>query len=85
MYYAKEIEGKLYDAKVRVALDDRAEKIGYKIREAQLEKVPYMVIVGEKELESNTISIRLRDTGETITMQMDEFVQKLVKESKDRL
>ena len=85
MDYAKEIEGKLYDGKVRVALDDRAEKIGYKIREAQLEKVPYMVIVGEKELESNTISIRLRDTGETISMNVDEFVQKVVKESKDRL
>lgn len=85
MDYAKEIQGKLFDAGIRVALDDRAEKIGYKIREAQLEKVPYMVIVGEKELESKTISIRHRDTGETVSMDIDEFVQKVVKENKDRL
>ena len=50
-----------------------------------MEKVPYMLILGEKELESNTISVRLRDTGETISMEINEFIQKLVKESKDRL
>ena len=85
MDYAKSIEAKLYDGKIRVDLDDRAEKIGYKIRSAQMEKVPYMLILGEKELESNTISVRLRDTGETISMEINEFIQKLVKESKDRL
>lgn len=85
MDYAKDIEAKLFDAGVRVALDDRAEKIGYKIREAQLEKVPYMLIVGEKELESKTISIRLRDTGETISMDLEDFTKKVVEESKGRL
>ncbi len=85
MDYAKALEQKLFDAEVRVALDDRAEKIGYKIREAQMEKVPYMIIVGEKEVEEGNISIRLRDTGETISMSADEFVAKVVKETKERL
>lgn len=85
MDYAKEIEGKLFDSRVRVALDDRAEKIGYKIREAQMEKVPYMIIVGEKEQESGVLSIRLRDTGETIEMKVEDFIQKVAGESKDRL
>lgn len=83
--YAEGIQAKLFDAGIRVELDSRAEKIGYKIREAQMEKVPYMVILGEKELESGLISIRLRDTGETISMDIDEFVQKVAKEDKDRL
>ncbi len=85
MDYAEGIQAKLFDAGIRVELDSRAEKIGYKIREAQMEKVPYMVILGEKELESGLISIRLRDTGETISMDIDEFVQKVAKEDKDRL
>ncbi len=85
MDYAKALEQKLFDAEVRIALDDRAEKIGYKIREAQMEKVPYMIIVGEKEVEEGNISIRLRDTGETISMSADEFVAKVVKETKERL
>ncbi len=84
MDYAKEIEKKLFDAGVRVALDNRAEKIGYKIREAQMEKVPYMIIVGEKEVEENNLSIRLRETGETISMSVDEFKQKVVEENNSR-
>ena len=85
MGYAKMVEGKLFDAHIRVELDDRAEKIGYKIREAQMEKVPYMIIVGEKEVESNEISIRLRDTGETVAMKLEDFVAKVVKEENERL
>ncbi|MDO5095631.1 MAG: threonine--tRNA ligase [Peptostreptococcaceae bacterium] len=84
MDYAKEIEQNLFDAGVRVALDNRAEKIGYKIREAQMEKVPYMIIVGEKEVEENNISIRLRETGETISMSVDEFKHKVVEENNSR-
>ena len=85
MDYAKELESKLFAAEVRIALDDRAEKIGYKIREAQMEKVPYMIIVGEKEVEEGNISIRLRDTGETISMSVEEFVEKVIRETRERL
>lgn len=85
MDYARALEKKLFDAEIRVALDDRAEKIGYKIREAQMEKVPYMIIVGEKEVEEGNISIRLRDTGETISMSGDEFVEKVIRETRERL
>lgn len=85
MDYAKDIERKLFDAGVRVELDDRAEKIGYKIREAQLEKVPYMIIVGEKEVQEGNISIRFRDSGETISMGLEEFKNKVVDEAVNRL
>ncbi|MDO4711228.1 MAG: threonine--tRNA ligase [Peptostreptococcaceae bacterium] len=85
MDYAKEIQSKLFEAEVRVDLDDRAEKIGYKIREAQLEKVPYMIIVGEKEVQEGNISIRFRDSGETVSMSLDEFRNKVVGETLDRL
>lgn len=85
MDYAKHIEKVLFDSEVRVELDDRSEKIGYKIREAQMEKVPYMLIIGEKEVETNEISIRLRDTGETISMKLEDFVKKVVKEEVERL
>lgn len=85
MDYAKDIEKKLFDAGVRVELDDRAEKIGYKIREAQLEKVPYMIIVGEKEVQEGNISVRFRDSGETISMALEEFKNKVVDESVNRL
>lgn len=85
MDYAKEIEQQLFDAGVRIELDSRAEKIGYKIREAQMEKVPYMIIVGEKEVEEGNISIRLRETGETVAMSINEFKEKVVKENSERL
>ena len=59
--YAKEVEGILKAKKIRVEVDYRDEKLGYKIREAQLDKVPYMIILGEKEKSSRTISVRSRD------------------------
>lgn len=81
---------KVYDAlralKVRCELDDRNEKIGYMIREAQaVERVPYMVIVGVKEAEEGTVSVRSRDTGETETMPLDKFLEKITREIKDRI
>ena len=66
-------------------LDTRNEKIGYKIREArQVDRVPYMLIIGAKEVETNTVSVRDRDTDQTVTMKLDEFLDKLCKEIKDR-
>ena len=85
MDYADDLYKKLFDAGIRVAIDDRAEKIGYKIREAQLEKVPYMIIVGEKEASEGNVSVRSRDGGELGSLSVEEFVEKLVAESKDRI
>ena len=82
--YAKQIVDKLESQKIRAHLDDRNEKIGYKIREAQVKKVPYILIVGEKEVESGTVSVRSRDNGEQGAMAVDEFIAKLQDEIKNR-
>ncbi len=78
--YAKMIMDKLDRAGVRCELDDRNEKIGYKIRQAQLEKIPYMLVLGDKEVEAGIVAVRSRKTGETETMSQDELVSKLVTE-----
>ena len=73
--YAKQLKQQLFQKGIRVELDDRNEKIGYKIREAQLEKVPYMLVVGDKEVESKTVAIRSREEGDIGTMTIEEFEQ----------
>ena len=65
---------------IRVEVDDRSEKIGYKIREAQLEKVPYMVLVGDKDIENGVISIRDRRDGDIGSMKVEEFIKKITEE-----
>ena len=65
---------------VRVEIDDRSEKIGYKIREAQLEKVPYMLLVGDKDIENNTVSIRDRRDGDIGSMALADFITKITEE-----
>ncbi len=65
---------------VRVEIDDRSEKIGYKIREAQLEKVPYMLLVGDKDIENNTVSIRDRRDGDIGSMALADFIAKITEE-----
>lgn len=78
--YGEAIKKKLVDAGVRVQLDSRNEKLGYKIREAQLQKIPYMMVIGDKEMEENKISVRLR-TGETTEpMLVDDFIESIKKE-----
>ena len=85
MDYAKEVYEALRGKMIRCELDTRNEKIGYKIREArQVDRVPYMLIIGAKEVETNTVSVRDRDTDQTVTMKLDEFLDKLCKEIKDR-
>ena len=85
MDYAKEVYEALRGKMVRCELDTRNEKIGYKIREArQVDRVPYMLIIGAKEVETNTVSVRDRDTDQTVTMKLDEFLDKLCKEIKER-
>ena len=83
--YAKEVYEALREKMIRCELDTRNEKIGYKIREArQVDRVPYMLIIGAKEVETNTVSVRDRDTDETVTMTLDEFLGKLCKQIEER-
>ena len=78
--YAKEVKNKLHKIGIRVQLDDRNEKVGYKIREAQLEKVPYMLVIGAKEVEEGLVAIRSRENGDMGTMKVDEFIGKIKEE-----
>lgn len=75
--YAQELKEQMEDKGFRVELDDRAEKIGFKIREAQLMKIPYMLVVGEKEVEERLVSVRKRDVGDIGQMSIEAFVDKL--------
>ena len=78
--YAKKIVDTLFDADVRVELDDRSEKFGYKMREAQIQKVPYIVVAGKNEAEAGEISYRLHGEKETTTVKFDEFIELVTKE-----
>ena len=80
--YGKEIKDYLAEAGIRVELDDRNEKLGYRLREAQTEKVPYTLILGDAEKENGTISYRLHGEKETTTLKKEEFL-KLLKEEID--
>lgn len=76
--YAYKVKERLQVKGIRVEVDDRNEKTGYKIREAQLQKIPYMLIVGEKEIEGNTVSIRSREDGDVGVKAVDEFVKEIL-------
>ncbi len=78
--YAKEVSDSLKAAGIRVETDDRNEKLGYKIRSAQMEKVPYMLIVGEKEVEEKAVSVRKRDEGDIGSMKVEEFTAKVLED-----
>lgn len=82
--YAYEVQKELKKLGIRVNVDARAEKIGFKIREAQLEKVPYMLVIGEKEVENNTLSVRSRDLGDLGSMKKEEVIEKFVKEIEEK-
>ena len=73
--YAREIKELLADNDIRVELDEREEKLGYKLRETQIKKIPYTLILGQKEVDSSTISYRVFGTEETITLKKDEFIK----------
>ena len=72
--YANELCAKMKELGIRVEVDDRSEKIGYKIREAQMSKVPYMLVVGEKEAEAGQVAVRRRDKGDMGAINADEFI-----------
>ena len=82
--YCAQICRKLQDKGFRVELDDRNEKIGYRIREAQLEKIPYMLVAGDKEKETGHVSVRSRKDGETRDMALEEFIALLTNEVENR-
>lgn len=79
MEYANSVSEELQKVGIRVEVDTRKEKIGYKIREAQLEKVPYMLIVGEKEQAEGAVSVRDRKEGDTGSVKLDEFIDTILK------
>jgi len=85
--YAEKMNNMLIAAGLRSEIDTRSEKIGYKIREAQLQKIPYMLVVGDKEVEGNTVSVRSRKDGDIGSMSLDDFIKKatdeIAKKSKD--
>lgn len=84
--YGTEVYAVLRKAKIRCEMDSRNEKIGYMIREAQLvDRVPYMVIIGQKEVEDGTVSVRSRDTAKTETMTLDDFICKISNEIENRI
>ncbi|MBQ8057242.1 MAG: threonine--tRNA ligase [Ruminococcus sp.] len=83
--YIYEVKKALEKKGMRVEIDDRSEKIGFKIREAQLSKVPYMILVGDKDIENNTVSVRDRKEGDLGAMSLDEFIAKAVEEIETKL
>ncbi len=83
--YVYEVKKALEKKGMRVEIDDRSEKIGFKIREAQLSKVPYMILVGDKDIENNTVSVRDRKEGDLGAMSLDAFIEKAVEEIETKL
>jgi len=78
--YAYKVQSALEERGIRTEIDIRNEKIGYKIREAQLEKIPYMLVIGDKEMENGAVAVRSRKDGDLGAMSLDEFIAKITKE-----
>lgn len=78
--YVRQLQEKLEEAGIRCELDDRSEKIGFKIRSAQLEKIPYMLVVGDKDIETGTVAVRSRKNGDEGASTIDEFIERIQKE-----
>ena len=84
MEYSEKVKAALEAANIRTEIDTRAEKIGYKIREARLQKIPYMLVVGAKEEEENTVSVRSRFAGDEGAKSLDDFIAAITEEIKNR-
>lgn len=80
MEYAKKVAKEMWNQDIRVAVDERNEKIGYKIREAQMQKIPYVLVVGDKELENGTVAVRKRGEGDLGPQETDVFTKQLLAE-----
>lgn len=83
--YAREIEKEYRKAGIRIEVDDRNEKIGYKIREAQLQKIPYMLVVGDKEIEANAVAVRPRKEGDLGQVNKEEFLERMQEEIENKV
>lgn len=83
--YAYEIKKEMENRGIRVSIDDRAEKIGYKIREARLQRIPYMLIVGEKEVKDRLVSVNKRDEGDIGQFKVQEFIDSVLDEVENRI
>jgi threonyl-tRNA synthetase len=81
--YAKKVTDKLKEKEIRVKLDERQEKLGYKIREAQMEKIPYILVIGDKEIEANAVGVRARKEGDIGQIPVDEFIARIEDEIKN--
>ena len=83
--YAKQVKAKMEKEGIRVEIDERNEKIGYKIREAQLQKIPYMLVVGEKEMAEDAVAVRSRKEGDIGQVKVEEFIAKAKEEIEKKL
>ena len=83
--YAEKVVERLSDAGIRVEGDYRSEKLGYKIRDAQMQKIPYMLVVGDKEAESGSVAVRTRAGGDEGVMSVDDFMAKCLKEIAEKV
>ena len=84
MDYAFELKKKMFDLGLRVEVDDRNEKVGYKMREAQVKKIPYMLVVGDQEMESGTVNMRKHGEKDTATMPVEDFIAYIQKNIADK-
>ncbi len=75
--YAEEVNDLMYENHIRVEYDDRSEKLGYKMREAQIQKIPYILVLGNNEKEARTVTFRLHGKQESVTVPVDEFIKKI--------
>ena len=82
--YAKKVANVLKNSEIRVSLDERNEKVGYKIRDWETQKVPYMLIVGNNEVQSETVSVRKHKTGDLGAMSIGDFAAKISDEIKNK-
>jgi len=82
--YAREVYKQMQQAGIRVQLDDRNEKIGYKIREAQVKRIPYMLVIGDKEVENNTLSVRKRGKGDLGATPVQDVIDQILEEVKNK-
>ncbi|HCY7311748.1 TPA: threonine--tRNA ligase [Staphylococcus aureus] len=82
--YARQLQDELKSQGVRVSIDDRNEKMGYKIREAQMQKIPYQIVVGDKEVENNQVNVRQYGSQDQETVEKDEFIWNLVDEIRSK-
>ena len=78
--YAKEVYNKMLERGIRVELDSRQEKLGYKIREAQMGKIPYILVIGDKEIEANAVGVRARSQGDIGQLSVEDFIIRIENE-----